>query len=107
MVCQARTRERQSAVTALMRMNMVIDISGILPHVHVSTLVVHRTDDPVVNIGGGRQLANDIPNARLLEVPGIDHFPFLGDNSDEITNEVAEFLTGVKPSIGDDRVLST
>jgi len=102
-----RASASPSAVTALMRMNMVIDISGILPHVHVSTLVVHRTDDPVVNIEGGRQLANDIPNARLLEVPGIDHFPFLGDNSDEITNEVAEFLTGVKPSIGDDRVLST
>jgi class 3 adenylate cyclase len=88
-------------------MNKLIDISGILPYVHVPTLVVHRTDDPVVNIEGGRQLASNIPNARLLELPGINHFPFLGDDSDEITNEVAEFLTGVKPPAGGERVLST
>jgi class 3 adenylate cyclase len=88
-------------------MNKMIDISGILPYVHVPTLVVHRTDDPVVNIEGGRQLANNIPNARLLELPGINHFPFLGDDSDEITNEVAEFLTGVKPPVGGERILST
>jgi class 3 adenylate cyclase len=52
-------------------------------------------------------LASDIPNARLLELPGVNHFPFLGDDSDEITNEVAEFLTGVKLPIGGERVLST
>ena len=65
-------RERSSAspaaVVALMRMNMVIDISGILQYVHVPTLVVHRTNDPVVNVEGGRQLANTIPNARLLGI---------------------------------------
>jgi class 3 adenylate cyclase len=88
-------------------MNKMIDISRILPYVHVPTLVIHRTDDPVVNIEGGRELANNIPNARLLELPGINHLPFLDDDSDEITNEVAEFVTGVKPPIGGDRVLST
>jgi pimeloyl-ACP methyl ester carboxylesterase len=102
-----RVSASPSAVTALMRMNKMIDISGILPYVHVPTLVIHRTDDPVVNIEGGRQLANNIPNARLLELPGINHLPFLGGDSDEIANEVAEFLTGVKPPIGGDRVLST
>jgi pimeloyl-ACP methyl ester carboxylesterase len=102
-----RASASPSAVAALMRMNKLIDISGILPYVHVPTLVVHRTDDPVVNIEGGRQLASNIPNARLLELPGINHFPFLGDDSDEITNEVAEFLTGVKPPAGGERVLST
>jgi len=102
-----RASASPSAVTALMRMNMMIDISGILPYVHVPTLVVHRTDDPVVSIDGGRQLARNIPNARLLELPGVNHFPFLGDDSDEITNEVAEFLTGVKPPVGGERVLST
>ena len=104
-------RERSSAspaaVVALMRMNMMIDISGILPYVHVPTLVVHRTNDPVVNVEGGRQLANSIPNARLLELPGINHLPFLGDDADEITDEVAEFLTGVKPAIGGERILAT
>jgi pimeloyl-ACP methyl ester carboxylesterase/class 3 adenylate cyclase len=104
-------RERSSAspaaVVALMRMNMMIDISGILPYVHVPTLVVHRTNDPVVNVEGGRQLANHIPNARFLELPGVNHLPFLGDDCDQVTNEVAEFLTGVKPAIGGERILAT
>lgn len=104
-------RERASAspaaVVALMRMNMTIDISGILPYVRVPTLVVHRTNDPVVNIEGGRQLASSIPNARLLELPGINHFPFLGDDADQVANEVIEFLTGVRPVVGDERILAT
>jgi pimeloyl-ACP methyl ester carboxylesterase len=104
-------RERASAspaaVVSLMRMNMMIDISGILPYVHVPTLVVHRTNDTVVNVEGGRQLASGIPNARLLELPGVDHMPFFGDNADQLTNEVIEFLTGVRPSVGDERILAT
>jgi class 3 adenylate cyclase len=104
-------RERASAspaaVVALMRMNMMIDISGILPYVRVPTLVVHRTNDTVVNVEGGRQLASNIPNARLLELPGIDHMPFFGDNADQLTNGVIEFLTGVRPAIADERILAT
>jgi class 3 adenylate cyclase len=104
-------RERASAspaaVVALMRMNMMIDISGILPYVRVPTLVVHRTNDTVVNVEGGRQLAGSIPHARLLESPGIDHMPFFGDNADQLTNEVIEFVTGVRPAIGDERILAT
>ena len=102
-----RTAASPAAAIALMRMNSMIDISGILPYVHVPTLVIHRTQDPVVNVEGGRQLAESIPNARLLEVPGIDHLPYLGDDSDQLTDEVAEFLTGVKPEIGGERILAT
>jgi pimeloyl-ACP methyl ester carboxylesterase/class 3 adenylate cyclase len=104
-------RERVSAspaaVVSLMRMNMMIDISGILPCVRVPTLVVHRTNDTVVNVEGGRQLASGIPNARLLELPGIDHMPFFGDNADQVTNEIVEFVTGVRPAVGDERILAT
>jgi class 3 adenylate cyclase len=78
-----------------------------LPYVRVPTLVVHRTNDTVVNVEGGRQLASGIPNARLLELPGIDHMPLFGDNADQLTNEVIEFLTGAKPSVGDERILAT
>ena len=104
-------RERVSAspaaVVALMRMNSMIDISGILPYVRVPTLVIHRMQDPVVNVEGGRQLAKSIPNARLLELPGINHLPYLGDDVDQIFNEVAEFLTGAKPAAGGERILAT
>jgi pimeloyl-ACP methyl ester carboxylesterase len=102
-----RTAASPAAAIALMRMNSMIEISGILPYVHVPTLVIHRTQDPVVNVEGRRQLAKSIPNARLLEVPGIDHLPYLGDDSDQLIDEVAEFLTGVKPATGGDRILAT
>jgi pimeloyl-ACP methyl ester carboxylesterase len=104
-------RERVSAspaaVVALMRMNSMIDISGILPYVRVPTLVIHRTQDPVVSVEGGRQLAKSIPNARLLELPGINHLPYLGDDVDQIFNEVTEFLTGVRPVAVVERILTT
>jgi hypothetical protein len=104
-------RERVSAspaaVVALMRMNMKIDISGIVPFIRVPTLVVHRINDPVVNVEGGRQLASSIPNARLLELPGFNHFPFLDDDADQVTNEVIEFFTGVRPLVADERTLAT
>jgi pimeloyl-ACP methyl ester carboxylesterase len=102
-----RTGASPAAAAALMRINSMIDISGILPYVRVPTLVVHRTQDPVVSVEGGRQLAKSIPNARLLELPGINHLPYLGDDADQVTNEVAEFLTGVKPATGGERILAT
>jgi len=102
-----RTAASPAAAIALMRMNSMIDISGILQYVHVPTLVIHRTQDPVVSVEGSRQLAKSIPNARLLEVPGVDHLPYLGDDSDQLTDAVAEFLTGARPVIGGERILAT
>ena len=65
-----------SAAIALMRMNREIDISGILHSIKVPTLVIHRTDDTLVSVEGGRELAAGIPGARLVEFPGTDHLCF-------------------------------
>ena len=73
----------------------------------VPTLVIHRTHDPVVNIEGGRYLANSIPNARLLELPGTNHLPYLGDDLDHVLDEIAEFLTGANAPAGAERILAT
>ncbi len=96
-----------SAAKALMRMNSQIDISDIVSAIRVPTLVVHRTDDVTINIEGGRYLAKTIPGARLVELPGTDHLPFVGDNASEILDAVEEFLTGSKQSVAPDRVLAT
>jgi pimeloyl-ACP methyl ester carboxylesterase/DNA-binding winged helix-turn-helix (wHTH) protein len=92
---------------ALMRLNSQIDITGILPSIRVPTLVVHRTADPAINIEGGRQLAARIPNARLVELSGVDHFPWLGENADEILRLFEEFMTGPRTAPILDRVLTT
>lgn len=104
-------RERSSAspssAMALMRVNSQIDVADILPSIKVPTLVIHRTDDLIVNVEGGRELAKLIPNARLLELPGNDHLPFVGNGVDKITDEIEEFLTGSRAAAFVDRVLAT
>ena len=95
-------------VVALMRMNTMIDISGILPYVRVPTLVVHRINDPVVNIEGGRQLANSIPNARFLELLGASII-FHSLVMTPIRSQTRSLNSSLarKPALGDERILAT
>jgi class 3 adenylate cyclase len=91
---------------ALMRMNREIDISGVLHSIKVPTLVIHLTNDTLVSIEGGRELAASIPGARLVEIPGSDHLVFL-DAGDRILGEMEEFVTGSRSAAVVDRVLAT
>jgi pimeloyl-ACP methyl ester carboxylesterase/DNA-binding CsgD family transcriptional regulator len=94
------------AATALTRMNMDIDVRPLLPAVHVPTLIVHRADDQSVTVGNGRHLAQHIPEARYVELPGNDHLPFVGDQ-EAILREIEVFVTGALPVREYDRVLAT
>jgi pimeloyl-ACP methyl ester carboxylesterase/DNA-binding CsgD family transcriptional regulator len=94
------------AAVALTRMNMEIDIRPVLPAIRVPTLVVHRTGDQTVTVGNGRYLAEHIPGARYVELPGDDHLPFVGDQ-EAILREIELFLTGSLPTPEPDRVLAT
>ena len=104
-------RERLGAspagVIALMRMNSEINISGVLPAIRVPTLVIHRTNDIAVSVEGSRTLAKHIPNARLVEFPGEDHLPYVGENADQIVDEIEEFVTGTRAEFEPERVLAT
>ena len=80
-----------AAVTAVVRMLSQIDISDILSSIHVPTLVIHCTGDTLVNVECGRFLAEQIPGARLLELPGSDHLFFIHE---QIGDAIEEFLTG-------------
>jgi class 3 adenylate cyclase len=94
------------AAVALARMNLEIDVRHVLPTIRVPTLVLQRTGDQVVPVMQGRYVADHIPGAKYVELPGIDHMPFLGD-ADAILDELQEFLTGVRPAPEPDRVLAT
>ncbi|HUO65793.1 MAG TPA: adenylate/guanylate cyclase domain-containing protein [Terriglobales bacterium] len=94
------------AAVAVMEMNKEIDVRPILPAVRVPTLVLHRTGDRAVRIEQARYLADHIPGSRLVEFPGIDHTPWVGD-SDVIMDEIEEFLTGARHEPESDRVLAT
>ena len=91
---------------ALRRMNGQIDIRQVLSAIRVPTLVVHRSGDQDSSVEEGRFLAARIPGARFVELPGVDHLPWVGDQ-DAILEEVEEFLTGVRHSSEPDRVLAT
>ncbi len=101
--------ERQSAsprmARAALRLNKEMDIREVVPSIRVPTLVIHRTGD-VLPVEGGRWLADRIPGARFLELPGDDHWPWITD-PDEIVDEVEEFLTGERHEREPDRVLAT
>jgi class 3 adenylate cyclase len=96
-----------AAAKALMRMNQEIDISGVLSAIRVPTLVIHRTGDIAVGVEDGRFLAQHIPSARLAEFAGVDHLPYIGENADDIADEIQEFVTGSRPAVEVDRVLAT
>jgi class 3 adenylate cyclase/alpha-beta hydrolase superfamily lysophospholipase len=102
--------ERYAASPAMVRKLFELfydtDVRDILPLIKVPTLILHRTGDRLVNIRSGRYLAEHIPGARIVELPGIDHAGYAGD-ADAMIDEVQEFLTGVRGSPDLDRVLAT
>ena len=95
-----------AAAVALTRMNAEIDVRNILRSVRVPTLVLHRTGDLCLRVEEGRFVAERIPGAKFVELPGADHLPFVGDQ-DAILDEIEEFLTGAKHAPDLDRVLAT
>ncbi len=94
------------AAVALTRMNGDIDVRKILPSIRVPTLVIHRTEDECLRVEEGRYLAERIPGARFVELPGADHLPFVGDQ-DQVLETIADFLRGLPPVAMHDRVLAT
>jgi class 3 adenylate cyclase len=91
---------------AYFRMNAEIDVRSILPTIQVPTLVLQRKEDVYRNPGHAQYLGTHIPGAKLVELAGLDHLPYVGD-SDAILDEVQEFLTGVRPPPEHDRLLAT
>ena len=95
------------AAIALTRMNYEIDVRSALPAVHVPTLVLARTGDRDFPIFATRQMAEQIAGARLAELPGNDHFFWVGDQ-----NALLDEIEGFVKEVGDqeaelDRVLAT
>jgi pimeloyl-ACP methyl ester carboxylesterase len=93
-----------AAAAALTRMSAMIDIRLLLPAIRVPTMVLYRADEVLAE--ASRYLGEHIPGARVVELPGTDHMPWLGDQA-AVLDEIEEFLTGVRPHPALDRVLAT
>ena len=77
-----------------------------LPSIQAPTLVPYRKDNSIEDPENGRYIADRVPDARFVNLPGVDFEAFAGDQ-DALLDEVQEFLTGTRPAPVPDRVLTT
>ncbi len=91
---------------AITRMHAQVDMRDVLPTIQVPTLVLRRRDDRWSRPEEAQYLADNIPGARILEIPGEDHFVIFGDQ-DRLIAEVESFLTGSRRASSGERVLLT
>jgi class 3 adenylate cyclase len=80
---------------AFVRAEFEQDLRPFLSSVSVPTLILHREGDRYIEVGAGRFLAEHIPGAKFVMLPGDDHLFFVGD-TDELIDEIEEFLTGAR-----------
>ena len=101
---QAATPRTARRLTELMA---AIDVTPVLGAVAVPTLVIHRSEDLLFGVGPAYDLVAGIAGARLVELPGRDHYLFSGDTG-PILDAVEEFVsTSDLPPAPPDRFLAT
>src|SRR5207302_3940239 len=80
---------------AVIRMSTQMDLRDLLPKIGVPTLILHRAGDRWIEVGHARYMAERIPGATYVELPGEDHRAWLGD-VESILTPVEIFLSGRK-----------
>jgi class 3 adenylate cyclase len=87
------------------RVSVELDVRPLLASIIAPTLVLHRAGDRFIQLGAGRYLAEHIPDAKFVVLPGDEHLFFAGD-TDAIVDEIQEFLTGSRSGAEGDVVLA-
>jgi class 3 adenylate cyclase len=103
---QERLAGSPGAILAFLRQQREVDVRHVLPAIQAPTLVIQRREDAYRRVEHGRDLAERIPAATYVELPGRDNLPYVGDQ-DAVLDEVQEFLTGVRHAAEPERVLAT
>ena len=86
----------RGAATAMYRWVTNLDVRSILPAIRVPTLILQRADARHYRAPFGRYLAENIADAKYIELPGADTFPFNTGDFTSLLDEVEEFLTGTR-----------
>jgi class 3 adenylate cyclase len=102
----ARLTQSPGVAVAETRKYCETDVRAVLPSIHVPSLILHRADNAMEDVRSARYVADRIPDARLVEVPGRDGLPW-GEEADALVEEIEEFVTGVRHAPEADLVLST
>ena len=95
--------------THALMMSLVVgmDVRAVLPTVRVPTLVVQHSDDVIVPPAKGKDIAEHIPDAKYVELPGRNWYHHVEPGWRASFREICEFLTGHQAEVADDRVLAT
>ncbi|HEV2055330.1 MAG TPA: alpha/beta hydrolase, partial [Methylomirabilota bacterium] len=92
----ARYLVSPGTLQTIVRAAIEIDITDVLDQITLPTLIIHRTGDRVVNVSHGRFLAERIPSALYVELPGDDHVVWTADQA-RIAELVRDFIGGKRP----------
>ena len=92
------------AAAALTRMASEVDVTSILSSIRVPTLLLYRVNDP--RFAEGEYIARKIEGARMVALPGADHFFWAGDTT-QMLDEIELFVTGHRVAATPDRVVAT
>jgi pimeloyl-ACP methyl ester carboxylesterase len=95
-----------TAAVIWLQMMEEVDLRAVLPSIRVPTVVVHRRGDIVIPVGNGRYLAEAIPGATYVELPGDDHLWWVGDR-DAILDPIVDLFAAEAQEAAPERVLAT
>ena len=95
-----------ATVALMLTLTGELNVRAVLPAVRVPTFVVQHSDDAIIIPTMGTCIADLIPGAKYVELPGRNMYHFVEPWRDSF-NEIAEFLTGHQADVADDRVLAT
>jgi class 3 adenylate cyclase len=101
-----RSAATPGSTKAIVRLIYESDIRDVLPAIRTPTLVIHRAEATGFHVEHGRYLAEHIPHARYVELPGADNLIWAGDQ-EAILAEIEDFVTGIRPVLDPRRVLAT
>jgi class 3 adenylate cyclase len=86
----------RGAATTMYRWVTELDVRSVLPSIRVPTLVLQRAGALHHRAAFGRYVAEHIPGAKYVELPGADTVPFSAGDFGPLLDEVEEFLTGAR-----------
>lgn len=102
----ARRSTSPGGAVARFRMNWATDVRHLLPLVQAPSLILHAEEEQWIRHDMARYLAEHIPGARFVALPGGDHLPY-AELGPRVAEEVQEFVTGSRVPVETDRVLAT
>ena len=93
-------------VALMMPLLAEMDVRALLPALRVPTLVLQHTHDPFIPPAMGKYVADHVSGAKYVELPGRNMYHWVEPWRDSF-QAIAQFLTGHRADVADDRMLAT